>query len=728
MLGVIGNRFSIGKETYQPYSAELHYYRIDKRYWSICFERIKRAGFRIISTAVPWNLHQDDSKFIGFDGYNDPRRDLIVFLELAREFAFKVILRPGPWVNGQLPNGGLPNYLFQDIKLLARDSHGNEVPMPSTFGIPGGYLPSYLHSNFQFHLKNYFKSFIEITKNYVHPRGPVFMVELDYETSFGRMLEPDEADYNPDLIARYYPPFLDGLYGGDIKKLASRYKEKVASFEVVEPPKKFTGLSLEDYPKVLDWMKFREYVLSTYLEVLEDLFKSYTVEPLFFRSLYFNSGELLPSFNLVPEDRAPFLGVNVFPEGNYFDLVNKARFLKAEYGFAFASSFTSGAASAQPNRDRELKPLTENIRRFYYAAGAAAGFKGINHYMFVDRDYWYGSPLHQDGTVGSGFEVAKNYNTAISTLGFDEMESKNDVCIVANRLYYTLRRTSSEKEFTYLPRLIDESTTGFCRDLMRLKIHYGIRENRDWNSLKSYKLVFVPTTEIMSEKDQEALVDLAKAGVKLVLVGLMPKYDENFKECHVLANHFRIKTTTDYHIGSVTLGKTESFPTYIYGSIRLPEDGKAKKVATEGAKVVAATCTRFKGAMHFFCFDIASGGNHKKLAFIESILAEEGIQSHLYSSDPSVDVAFQMGEKKGMLFIVVPPPGELSDSFESREKEVIVRADLKELGFSSANLKLTNILAGEGAEAIKTSAKDLKEGLPFKVMYPDGLIFLVEKR
>ena len=728
MLGVIGNRFSIGKETYQPYSAELHYYRINKRYWSICFERIKRAGFRIISTAVPWNIHQDDNKQIDFNGYNDPRRDLIVFLELAREFAFKVILRPGPWINGQLPNGGLPNYLFQDIKLLARDAQGNEVSMPSTYGIKGGYLPSYLHSNFQFHLKNYFKTFIEITKNYVHPRGPVFMVELDYETSFGRMLDPDKADYNPDLISRYYPPFLDGLYGGEIKKLCARYKEKHTGFESVEPPKKFSGLNLEDYPKVLDWMKFREYVLNTYLEVLEDLFKSYTVEPLFYRSLYFNSGELLPAFNLVPEDRAPFLGVNVFPEGNYFDLVNKGRFLKAEYGFAFASSFTSGAASAQPTRDRELKPITDNIRRFYYAAGTAAGFKGINHYMFVDRDFWYGAPLHQDGTVGSGYEVAKNFNTAITTFGFDEMESKNDVCVVANRLYYSLRRTSSEKEFTYLPRLIDESTTGFCRDLMRLKIHYGIRENRDMNSLKSYKLVFVPTAEVMSEKDQEALVELAKAGVTLVLVGLMPKYDEHFKECHVLANHFRIKTTTDYHIGSVTCNKSESFPTYIYGSLRLPDDGKVKKLATEGQKVIAVSCNRFKGTMYFFCFDIASGGNHKKLAFIESTLADENIVSHLYSSDPSVDVAFQMGEKKGMLFVVVPPPGELSDSFEAREKEIIVRADLKELGFSSANLKLTNILAGEGAEAIKTTAKDLKEGIPFKVMYPDGLIFLVEKR
>ena len=49
MLGIIGNKFTIGKETYHPFAAELHYFKIEKRYWSICFERIKRAGFRIIS-------------------------------------------------------------------------------------------------------------------------------------------------------------------------------------------------------------------------------------------------------------------------------------------------------------------------------------------------------------------------------------------------------------------------------------------------------------------------------------------------------------------------------------------------------------------------------------------------------------------------------------------------------------------------------------------------------
>ena len=121
MLGVIGNKFSIGKETYYPFSVEMHYFRIDKRYWSICFERIKRAGFRIIATAVPWNVHQDENKHFDFSGVTDPSKDLIVFLELAREFGFKVILRPGPIVKGQLENGGLPKFVFSDLNVFARD-------------------------------------------------------------------------------------------------------------------------------------------------------------------------------------------------------------------------------------------------------------------------------------------------------------------------------------------------------------------------------------------------------------------------------------------------------------------------------------------------------------------------------------------------------------------------------------------------------------------------------
>lgn len=726
MLGIIGNKFSIGKETYQPYSAELHYFRVNKRYWSICFERIKRAGFHIISTAVPWNIHQDAQKHFDFSGFSTPEKDLIVFLELAREFGFKVILRPGPWVAGQLPNGGLPDFLFNDIRTLARDSQGEEISLPDSFGVKGGYLPSYLSSNFQFHLRSYFKAFIEITKNYVHPRGPIFMVELDYETSFGRLLDPGSADYNKDVLAQYYPGFLQEKYG-DIKQLNKAYKEKNNNFERVEPPRRFKSLAIEKYPKVMDWFRFREFMLGRYLEELENVFTTYTVEPLFFRSLYFKSGEMLPAYNLVPSDRAPFLGANVFPEGTYFDLVNKARFLKAEYGFAFASSFTSGNAAADPEREQEMAPVSVNQQRFYYAAGLSAGFKGLNHYMFVDRDHWYGAPLKNDGTVSPSYDTARNFNQAIAAIGFEDMETKTEVAIIASRLNYWIKQTSSAKEFSYAPRLVDDSTTGFARDLMRLKMQYAIRENREWDSLDQYKLIFVTSTEVMPQRDQEALIELAKNGTTIIMCGVMPRYDENFKDCQVLAKALRIKTTVDYQIGSIT-HKEGEFPSYTYGSIRSTDEGKVKKLAQVGTKIVAVCSNRFKGHFYLFAFDIASAGDHHKLNFIEAILKQEGLESHLYCSDVSVDIAFHVGPRKGLLFVVVPPPGELSDGLESGRKEIIIKGDLKELGFNSATIKLTNILDGEEAKPIKVTAKEFKEGIAIDVNYPDGLVFAVTKR
>ncbi len=726
MLGVIGNKFSIGRETYHPFAAELHYFRIEKRYWSICFERIKRAGFRIISTAVPWNVHQSEDKHFDFSGYDDPKNDLIVFLELAREFGFKVILRPGPWVAGQLAYGGLPAYLFNDIKILARDSKGKERKLGEDYGVEVGYVPSYLHPNFQYHLRSYFKSFIETTKNYVHPRGPIFMIELDYETSFGRLLEPDSADYNPDVLEKYYPPFLESLYG-DIKKLNAQYKERNDSFKSVEPPRQFEGLDLKHYPKVLDWFRFREGLLNVYLDQLEEIFKSYTVEPLIFRSLYFRKGDLLAAYNLVPSDRSPFLGSNVFPEGNYFDLVVKARFLKAEYGFAFASSFTSGAAACEPAREEEVAPITNNMRRFYYAAGLSAGFKGLNHYMFVDRDRWYGAPLHNDGTISGGYNLAKQFNLALTQVGLEQMDSQPEIAVVGNRLYSWIAQTTSAKSFVYVNRLLYDSTVGFLRDLMRLKLNFGIRETRNFETLKQYKLVFIPSMEVMAEKDQEAIIDLVKSGVTVIMCGLMPKYNEHFKDCQTLAKHFRIKSTVDYRIGTIT-HKHGAFPGYMYGSIRSTDDSKVKKLIKCDAKVVGVCSSRFKGNFYLFTFDIASGGNHQKLSYVESLLEGEKISSYLYCSDPSVDVSFQKGEKRGLLFVVAPPAGELSDGFEAGRKEVIVKADLKAAGFRSAKLRLINIFAQEDEKPIRLTAKELRDGIPLNIEFPDGLIFVVDKR
>lgn len=104
MLSLLKNTVLIGKEEYRLNCAEIHYFRVSKKYWSVCFERIKKAGFRIISTAVPWGLHEISMGEFDFTGETDGRTDLVVFLELAREFGFKVMLKIGPYIgrNGKM--------------------------------------------------------------------------------------------------------------------------------------------------------------------------------------------------------------------------------------------------------------------------------------------------------------------------------------------------------------------------------------------------------------------------------------------------------------------------------------------------------------------------------------------------------------------------------------------------------------------------------------------------
>jgi beta-galactosidase len=135
-------RFVIGKEEYAPYAAELHYFRIQKKYWSICFERIKKAGFRIISSIVPWNLHEDNSREFDFSGFTDPAKDLIVFVELVREFGFKLILRPGPWVFSEYTLNGLPKFLEKYPEIFARTSTGELLRSENRADVPASYYPS----------------------------------------------------------------------------------------------------------------------------------------------------------------------------------------------------------------------------------------------------------------------------------------------------------------------------------------------------------------------------------------------------------------------------------------------------------------------------------------------------------------------------------------------------------------------------------------------------------
>jgi len=101
--------------------------------------------------------------------------------------------------------------------------------------------------------------------------------------------------------------------------------------------------------------------------------------------------------------------------------------------------------------------------------------------------------------------------------------------------------------------------------------------------------------------------------------------------------------------------------------------------------------------------------------------------SHVYASDPNVEVVVQRGEKAFVIFVLAPPAGELGDATDIRSKEILLRVDLRKLGFKGAKIKLVDQFADEEAKPIKTTVEELKKGLSFRFDFPDGRIFHVEK-
>ncbi len=704
----------------------MHYFRVDKRYWSICFERIKRAGFRVISTAVPWNLHQDKNKDIDFNGFQDPRKDLVVFLELAREFGFKVILRPGPWISGQWKNGGIPDFVLKDTELLARDAQGNLVILDDLVGVSGGKLVSYLHPHFQHFLNNYMKNLIETTRNYIHPRGPVFLVEFDFETSFCHKAGPGEADYNDYIIKTLYPAFLQTKYE-DIKSLNSVYKEKNKDFVEVDPPRDFANADLKNLPKFFDWFRFKEWYLSEFLTGLETLFKSYTVMPLFFRSLYFVNEHPLPEFMLRTEgEQEHLVGASVFPDGSAFDLMQKARYMRAMSDFAWAPSFISGNLTTNRTESEKMFPITDGRRRFFVAAGLAGGFKGFNHYMFVNRDHWYGAPVDEDGTIGSGFETIKRFNIAIPKMEVNLLQPDKSLVAAFYQPYQWMSRLPQPQKFAYMNRLVRETFNGVCRDFSRLGFDFGVGDIIMTEKLAGFKTVFFPVAEVLSAQVQESIIALAEKGVNVILCGLMPKYDEDGSECSLLSKKLHVRTTPAEAIIEIECGKTNCFTSYQYGTIK-STDAKNKKLAISKGKTVGVVSSRFKGKVFMFSFDIASGGDYRKLSYLESVLTEAKLTTPIYVSDPNIEVVLQKSEKTFVIFVLAPPAGELEDATDIRRKEILLKVDLRKEGFKGVKIKLVDQFADEEATPIRTTVDELKNGIVFDITFPDGKIFTVEK-
>ena len=101
-----------------PVMGEIHYNRMDSRYWRDALLKMKASGINIVATYCIWALHEEFEGELSWKGHLDLRR----FVELCKELDMKVHLRFGPYCNAEIKNGGLPDWIVENKNLKTRSN------------------------------------------------------------------------------------------------------------------------------------------------------------------------------------------------------------------------------------------------------------------------------------------------------------------------------------------------------------------------------------------------------------------------------------------------------------------------------------------------------------------------------------------------------------------------------------------------------------------------------
>ena len=101
-----------------PVMGEVHYSRMDERYWRDVLLKMKSSGINIVATYCMWALHEEFEGELSWEGNLNVRR----FVQLCDELGMKVHLRIGPYCNAELANGALPSWIQYNKNLDPRSN------------------------------------------------------------------------------------------------------------------------------------------------------------------------------------------------------------------------------------------------------------------------------------------------------------------------------------------------------------------------------------------------------------------------------------------------------------------------------------------------------------------------------------------------------------------------------------------------------------------------------
>lgn len=380
-------------------SGEVHFFRTDPGHWDRILARMVEAGIPVVATYISWRRHELVPGRLDFTGVRDPRLDVQRFVDRCAAHGLLVHLKPGPWICAEEDRGGLPDWLLDDRELWALDADGQPI---LGYNPPWQHpVPSYLHPRYLRHARRWLRAVDRHLANAFYPHGPIVLVQLDNEPSYGFRDSMYGFDYHRVTIDRYRRWLLRRYR--TLEAIEASWGRALSSPDALDPPRRptTTGSAREE----LDWIEFREWMIAEYLSRLRNCHESAGVNHVVFTANY----------NEHPVATAPQDGWRIAraiggtggadlyyePPIRPPDLDRLARMVGVSRAqdphLAWAPEIQAGIwrTPGDPTPD----PTAEE-QELWWLAALAFGLRGLNLYMLADRERWAMAPLGGDGTPG----------------------------------------------------------------------------------------------------------------------------------------------------------------------------------------------------------------------------------------------------------------------------------------------------------------------------------------
>ncbi len=535
-------------------SGEIHYFRIKRELWDKHLDAAKEAGLTTISTYVPWAWHESEEGIFDFDGTTCPERDIKGWLQRCQDHGLNCIVKPGPFILAETRGAGIPDWFMDQYRdqVKMRNSKGEIV---ASDGV-SLFNPKYLEK-----VTLWYDNIMPfISERQISAGGPIIMMQICNEIGVFSWLA-HQGDYCKEVKTRFISYLINKFT--NITEVNSLWGTGYRNFAEVElpPDGRLPYASKGDRGRDYEWHCFWRTYYGDYLKMLTLMARDRGVTVPLYHNLpgwiYGNGYEFPVNITMYEDlfdDKSEIIfGVDHIPEfmsyRNMHDdrIVNDITYAMQGNKPLFAAEFQCGS--------REYHVVTNpREMELFYKASIANGLTGWNYYMFSqgrnprhkgysgETFYWF-NPLTPEGERTSAFPLVKQMSQVIKTSEnlIVDAKRKAEVCVLFYPPYYATeleRPVDGSCELAFTPSSIRRPAyfDGLLKALLVLNIDYDMIDlsKATLDKLAKYKQAWAFSTDEMNARDQQIIVDYAKAGGNIVLFPYLPDREMSQKPCTII--------------------------------------------------------------------------------------------------------------------------------------------------------------------------------------------------